>query len=112
MTANLLFLCIGFGVSLAIGQILFKAAALAIDPAGGAFLSPALFAAVSIYGCSTVVWIFILTKLPLNVAYPFSLLGSGLVPILAYFFFGEVITVKMMVGLVMVLGGLLVIYAT
>jgi len=112
MTANLFFLCVGFGVSLAIGQILFKAAALAIDPGAGTFLSPALFAAVGLYGCTTIVWIFILTKLPLNVAYPFSLLGSALVPILAYIFFGEIITSKMMVGLAMVVVGLLLIYAS
>jgi len=111
MTPALLSLCIGFGVSLAIGQVLFKAAAAAIDPSAGIFFTSPLLMALGIYAATTVVWVYILTRLPLNVAYPFSLLGSALVPIFAHYCFDEIIGMKTIVGMALVLLGLVVIYA-
>lgn len=111
MTATLLFLCIGFGVSLAVGQILFKIAALGIRPSEGVFITPALFFAIVLYGLTTILWIFILTRLPLNIAYPFSLLGSAFVPFLAHYYLGEAVGIQTIVGLGLVLCGLLVMHA-
>jgi drug/metabolite transporter (DMT)-like permease len=99
------------------GQILFKLAAEDIKPrlAAGSFvqaaLSPWLLGAVILYAATTVLWIYILTRAPLSLAYPFSLLGAALVPALAGLLFGEAVTWKYLAGLLLVLVGLFVIQA-
>src|SRR3954468_22501181 len=86
-----IFCCI-FGVALATGQLMFKFAAADISAAAvwrAALFSPWLVGALALYGLTTALWIFILTQMPLSKAYPFSLLGSAIVPILAYLVLSE-----------------------
>ena len=107
--------CLLFGLSLAVGQMLFKLTANSIVSRLDfslfhALLSPWLFAALCLYAGTTALWVFILTRLPLTVAYPFSLLGSALVPVLAFAFLGEQMPLKSIFGLFLVLAGLSVMY--
>ena len=117
LSAGITLLCLAFSACLVAGQILFKLAAEDIKPrlAAGSFvqaaLSPWLLGAVILYAATTVLWIYILTRAPLSLAYPFSLLGAALVPALAGLLFGEAVTWKYLAGLLLVLVGLFVIQA-
>jgi multidrug transporter EmrE-like cation transporter len=54
----------------------------------------------------------VLTRIPLSAAYPFSILGSALVPILAWMLFGEQVTMQATLGFaIMLLGFFLVVRA-
>jgi drug/metabolite transporter (DMT)-like permease len=108
-------LCVVFSGCLVAGQILFKLAAediklrLAAGAAAQAVLSPWLIGALGLYAATTALWIYILTRAPLNLAYPFSLLGAALVPTVAHLVFGEAMTWRYVAGLLLVIAGLAVI---
>ncbi len=76
-----------FTLALAIGQLLFKHVgdALRGRPMAEAALAlarqPALYAALAIYGLSTLLWIWILTRISLVQAYPWVAVGIIVVPI-------------------------------
>jgi len=107
-------LCLAFSAALCVGQVLFKMAALGQDKDAFSFVrllqSPWFFAAAGLYALTTVLWIYILTRLPLSLAYPFSLLGAAFVPLAAWLLFGEPLGVKVWGGLVLILAGLYVMY--
>ncbi len=112
MNALYLALCLIFSFALAAGQLLFK---LAAEQFGGgitlgALLSPYLIGALALYAATTVLWIFILQKLPLSTAYPFSLLGAVLVLGMAMLVLKEPVTARQIIGVAVVLGGMAVIY--
>ncbi|KKC34562.1 hypothetical protein WH91_02195 [Devosia psychrophila] len=107
-------ICCFFAALLAVGQVLFKFAASDIQgkigqPLWAMALSPWLMAALLLYLLTAGMWIWVLTQIPLSRAYPFSLLGAALVPILAYFVFGEALSPKFGVGIGLVLVGLLLV---
>ena len=98
------------------GQLLFKAAALryaAGAPLGERLLSLVqnvyFLAAIVLYVALTVLWVWILTFTPLSRAYPFVALAFALTPLLAGFVFGEAMTVRLMLGIGLILGGLLLV---
>ena len=106
-------LCVAFAVSLALGQVMLKAAAdhivrLYDGQSIWNLASWQLFAAVGLYAASMSLWIYILTRLPLTVAYPFTLAGSALVIVVAHYAFGETMTMKQIAGLALVFLGLIV----
>jgi len=108
-------LCVIFSVSLAVGQLLFKLSANQIGktfPTDGilSILSPYLLSALALYGATTVLWVYILTKLPLSIAYPFSLAGAAIVIGLSAIVLGESISTKQLLGMVIIFFGLLIIY--
>jgi drug/metabolite transporter (DMT)-like permease len=109
VTIAQLALLVGFAFSLASGQILFKAAADKMRVSSGglvALVSVELLSALALYAGATVLWIFILTRVPLSRAYPFALLGAVIVPVAAHFLFGEKISSTYPLGFVMILMGL------
>ncbi|MBZ0134508.1 MAG: hypothetical protein K8D98_01130, partial [Rhodanobacter sp.] len=79
-------------LGIAIGQLLFRKAALAMH---GAWSVPALLgngwfmASLVLYGLTTLAWVWILRQAPLHLAYPFMGLAFLLVPALAWLFLGE-----------------------
>ena len=110
-------LCLAFAVTLPIGQILFKVAANHSRATDGGLvqkvlLNPPLIGAFAWYGLTALFWFYILTRIPLSTAYPFSILGSALVPLLAWALFREHITLQAAIGFaVMLLGLFLVVRA-
>ena len=70
------------------------------------FSSPWFLIAVGLYGLSTILWVFILVRLPLTVAYPFTLLGAALVPMAACYLFGETLSTRAWLGFALILVGL------
>jgi drug/metabolite transporter (DMT)-like permease len=101
---------LAFSASLAFGQILFKLAAADIGAAG--IGSGWLFAALLLYGASTVLWLWILTAIPLVRAYPFALLGAGIVPPLAWLLLGEAVGPGYLLGLALIIAGLAIVQLT
>ncbi|HEY0042969.1 MAG TPA: hypothetical protein VGB62_00335 [Allosphingosinicella sp.] len=111
MSSKLVTLCIIFALSLSGGQILFKYAAtswVANEKRGSsifAILSPALILAFAVYGCTALLWIYILRNVPLSKAYVFSIAGSALVPLAAWALFREPVTPQYWVGFAFLLVG-------
>jgi drug/metabolite transporter (DMT)-like permease len=107
-------LCAGFAVALPIGQTLFKWAALYNARLGGNIVvrlasNGPLIGAFAWYGLTALFWFYILTRVPLSTAYVFSILGSGLVPLIAWLVFKEPIGWRFAAGYVLMLAGFLVI---
>ena len=107
-------LCSVFAIALPIGQILFKFAANYDASLTGSFLQRLfqnlpLLAAFAWYGVTAVFWFYVLTRVPLSRAYAFSMVGSGLVPILAWVFFREPITLQIAGGFLVILMGLFIV---
>ena len=94
----------------AVGQVLFKKAALSIGD--GNFLWELLngwtLAALILYGFTTVLWIWILQTVPLNLAYAFTSLAFLIVPLAAYIAFGETLSIKYAVGCGLIVTGVII----
>lgn len=107
-------LLILFSVLLAMGQILFKKAALASNAIEGLFglLNPWLLAALTLYVFATALWVWVLKTTPLSAAYPFAALGFVLVPLASYLLFQEPISLKYLIGSALIVSGILVIGTT
>ena len=87
-------LCAGFAVALPIGQTLFKFAAIYNQRLSGNLIvrlvtNWPLVGAFAWYAATALFWFYILTRVPLSTAYVFSILGSGLVPLIAWLVFKE-----------------------
>ena len=84
-----------FALVLAAGQVFFKYSASALKgrPVTDGFIelaqSPAFYAGVTLYGAATLLWVWILSRVPLSQAYPWVALAMSAVPILAVIFFHE-----------------------
>lgn len=107
-------LCAGFAVALPIGQTLFKWAAqvntrLTGNLAVRLLSNGPLLGAFAWYGVTALFWFYILTRVPLSTAYVFSILGSGLVPLVAWLVFKEPIGWRFAAGYALMLAGFLVI---
>jgi drug/metabolite transporter (DMT)-like permease len=111
-TLNLFSLLIFTGL-LAGGQLLFKHVGLAMKgkPLVEGFITvahaPALYAALSVYAVSTLLWIWILSRIPLSQAYPWVAVGLVIVPLLAWLVFGERVGNVYWLGVVFVILGVL-----
>lgn len=106
--------CLFLAASLAGGQVLFKFAAMDIQQRIErswleVISSPWLISSLLVYGASTVLWLWILTKMPLSRAYPFALLGTALVPLLAKLLFGESLPPLYLVGALLLFAGIVII---
>ncbi len=101
-----------YALGMSIGQVLFKLAAehAKLDEAAGfwagLFGSWHFYVSVAIYGLLTVVWIWVLTRIPLSRAYPFVVLAFVFTPILAAVFFGETLDARYYASLALIVGGL------
>ena len=105
-----------YSVALAGGQVLFKLAALRFTPAArwsdnvmALALNPYLVVAVLLYALLSVVWVWVLTFVPLSIAYPFVALTFVLTVAAGALLFGEAVTVRLVLGGVMIIAGLIVI---
>jgi multidrug transporter EmrE-like cation transporter len=107
-------LCAGFSLALPIGQTLFKFAAVNNARLNGPVLmrlvtNVPLIGAFAWYGLTALFWFYILTRVPLSLAYAFSIVGSGLVPLIAWLVFKEPLDWRFAVGYLLMLAGFAVI---
>lgn len=61
------------------------------------------------FGLSAVVWLFVLSKIPVSAAYPFVALGIAITVASGSVLFGEAITIAKGVGIVLIITGVLTI---
>lgn len=99
-------------ILMSLGQILFKQAALFMNGKSTATLiekyiyNPWLFTAVIVYGLATLLWVYILTGVKLNVAYPIMIgLSYALTLLGAYYFFGESVGILGIIGIILIVMG-------
>lgn len=99
-------------IGLAIGQILFKISATAFSESRTFFaIKPVaiLFAAMCLYGITSVVWVWVLQKIELGRVYPLMALAFVLVPLGSYLAFGERFQPQYFVGVAMIMAGIVVV---
>jgi len=71
--------------------------------------SPYIFSGLALYGAATVLWLFILTRVPLSMAYPIQSLAYLFAVVGAYFVFNEPLTVSKVIGVLLIMAGVSVI---
>jgi drug/metabolite transporter (DMT)-like permease len=114
LTASQIILLVIYAGGMSAGQILFKMAALRSGAAGGNHLlgligNPYFLAAAILYAGYALLWVWILTFVPLSRAYPFVALAFAITPLFGGLLFGEAITMRLVSGLLLILGGLLLV---
>ncbi len=103
-------LALGCVLGLTAGQVLFKQVAVGLSATGTLWSSATLLpflAAITLYGVSTIAWIWTLQHAPLGRLYPLMALGFVLVPLASHLVFGEQFTPRYMVGVVFILVGVM-----
>jgi drug/metabolite transporter (DMT)-like permease len=99
---------------MAAGQLLFKSAALRYgagagelgDRLIGLFQNAYFLAALLLYAALAIFWVWVLSFTSLSRAYPFVALAFAVTPLLAGFVFGEALSLRLFVGLILILCGL------
>ena len=110
-TINLVSLSVVSG-ALAAGQILFKRLGLSLQgqEALSGLLSlarnPKLYLALAIYGFATILWIWVLSRIPLTRAYPWIAATTAVIPLLGWLIFGERVSGPYWIGLFLIVIGL------
>lgn len=97
------------------GQLLFRQSALSVPPlntvSGMLSLarSPVFLLALVLYGVSTLLWVGVLQQAPLSRVYPFMALSFAVVPLLSALTSNETLSVRLGLGICMIVGGLFLI---
>ncbi len=105
-----------YAVGMSGGQVLFKMAALRSEAAGslwerllGLAFNPYFICALILYGGFAILWVWILSFIPLSRAYPFVALAFALTPLLGGLLFGDTISLRLIAGIVFILCGLFLV---
>lgn len=110
MTLQNLALTLVTVLAIGAGQVLFKLGATASNAEGASFLArygnPWLVAALVLYVGATVLWVYVLKHVPLNVAYPFMGLAFLVVPVAAALFAGEPLAARHLAGGAVIAAGI------
>jgi drug/metabolite transporter (DMT)-like permease len=114
MTISQIVLILFCVLALAVGQLLFKMSARnlvmgdhALDLLGLA-RDPWFLFALSLYALATLLWIWLLRKVPLVVAYPFFALSFVVVPFLSRAFLGEQVGLTYWAGVFLIMSGIVI----
>ncbi|MGK7376419.1 EamA family transporter [Planococcus sp. 1R117A] len=68
-------------------------------------VSPYIVTGLTMYGFATVLWLFILTRVPLSVAYPLQSLAYVFAVFGAFFIFNEPLSLMKIVGVLLIMIG-------
>ncbi len=71
--------------------------------------SPLVLAGLACFGLSAVVWLFVLSRVPLSSAYPFVALGIVITVAAGRLIFGDPFSAFKIVGVILVVSGVLVL---
>ncbi|WP_144299640.1 DMT family transporter [Elioraea rosea] len=72
---------------------------------------PLVLAGLALYGFGMLIWLFVLSRIDVSLAYPFVSLGIVVTMGLGYLVFGEVVSVTRALGGALIIGGILVLAA-
>ncbi len=104
-------------VLLSAGQILFRKTADGIAAhslsrfLGSLLGSPHFWAALCVYGAATLLWVFVLSRVPLVRAMPFIALTFVIVPAIGAAFFGERLNLVYWIGVCAIVIGVCITVA-
>ena len=88
------------------GQVLWKYGL--VKAAGSSYrllYNPLILSGILVYGISTVLWLFILSKLPFSIAYPLNSLAYALSIFAGFYLFKEPLSVQKIMGMLLIMGG-------
>lgn len=110
---------ISFTFLMSLGQVLFKKTALSLSVNSNnlglieglikALSVPWLYLALCVYALATIFWLYLLQRIPLSLAYPFSALAMVIVPIIAMLVFGERLNWSYWLGVLFIFTGIIII---
>lgn len=112
---------VSFAFLMSVGQLLFKKTAVTVltsSEAGPANIiegfiralqTPWLYSALVVYFFATLTWLYILQRVALSTAYPFTALAMVIVPLLAVFLFGEKLSLQFWIGASLIILGIFII---
>jgi drug/metabolite transporter (DMT)-like permease len=95
-------------VVMTLGQVLFKQVAINYNKVGNLFdisVVGLLLVAGSMYVASTGLWVWALRSVEISKAYPYFSLGFVFVPLLGALLFGEVLTLRYGLGMLLIVIG-------
>jgi len=98
-------------LGIATGQILFKLSANSLHQTNSLFApktAAILFAALALYGITTIAWVWVLQKLELGRVYPLMAMAFVLVPLGSHFIFGERFQPQYFAGVALIIIGIVV----
>jgi multidrug transporter EmrE-like cation transporter len=72
-------------------------------------VQPAFYTACMLYAAATVLWVWLLTLIPLSAAYPFAALSFVIVPVASWWFLGEPLGGRYWAGIGLIVAGVSVI---
>ena len=102
---------LGCAIGIALGQVLFKQAALGLKSGDGllaiAFWIP-LFGALTTYCLTSLAWVWVLRTAELARAYPIMALAFVMVPLASHFLYGERLSPQYFIGIILILCGIAV----
>jgi len=104
----------------AVAQFLLRRAAVGVGPFNVAFSEPAKFLVrlvgnlyflpgLSLYVVSMFSWLFVLSKLPVSVAYPLASLGFLMAAAIGFFWGGEDVSWMRVVGILVICAGIFIV---
>ena len=99
---------------MALGQMLFKLGATKftgeslVDWLVSFLRNGYLISAIFLYAATILIWIYVLRVLPLSKAYPLTAVSYILVPILGFFVLNEPFSLKISIGSLLILTGVIV----
>jgi drug/metabolite transporter (DMT)-like permease len=110
-------LLLAYAAGMSGGQVLFKMAALRYGAAEGGLGDRLLglvynvyfLSALALYAGYAILWVWILSVIPLSRAYPFVALAFALTPLLGGLLFGDVISARLIAGIFFILCGLFLV---
>ena len=109
MTSRAFIFLMGTILLLVAGQIAFKLASGTIKFSQPLTLfNPTFIFALVIYGVATLMWMYVLSQMPLTRAFPFYGLTFLLVPLAARVFLGEPLRIQTVVGGTVILIGVII----
>ncbi len=104
-----------FPALMSFGQLLFRYSAVHIagkpfyDMVATLFTVPVFYGAVALYGVCTMLWMWLLGRYPLAIAYPFAALAVVFVPLLDAMVFKQPLTGMYWLGLAVIISGAILI---
>jgi small multidrug resistance pump len=109
MTLYYLLLAAGIAVGAA-GQIALKAGSAQTTDHATQFTNPYTLLGLAFYGVAAILYMASIKKIPISLAYPSVAVSYVVVSYAAHFFWGEPFGLRNIIGLLLIGGGILVLY--
>jgi len=74
------------------------------------FLSPFIISGLALYALSAVLWVILLSKLDLSVAYPALSIGYVLILLVSMLFLGEQVSLMRFAGVLLIMVGIAIVF--